>query len=285
VVGRVVCSGGALGGVVVVGLLAGGRGGRDLGGVVVTVPEGLLGLPQEHVVELACRAHLGVWAERKRGLRNAALHWEWCELAMSRSRLAVVAPREHAKSETFTVNQVVWRSIYTPGMWSFVFGQTGDQSKELLARIKGAMWQVAPWMMQDAHEENSTKIIFANWARCDVAGAGKSVRGAHPDLIVGDDVLEEGNALTAFQRKRVERWWFGTVGGMSHPGTSRPLGREANAPHVWMPPTRVHLVGTPFHSQDLLMGMRDNPLYEFRRYAAEYEPGDLVDGLAVEVAA
>lgn len=50
-----------------------------------------------------------------------------------------------------------------------------------------------------------------------------------------------------------------------------------------MPPTRVHLVGTPFHQQDLLMNMAENPLYTFRRYAAEYEPDMLLEGHAVEV--
>jgi hypothetical protein len=45
----------------------------------------------------------------------------------------------------------------------------------------------------------------------------------------------------------------------------------------------VHLVGTPFHSSDLLMGMRANPIYEYRRYSAEFDvTGD--DTWAVEVA-
>lgn len=90
--------------------------------------------------------------------------------------------------------------------------------------------------------------------------------------------------MTDHQRKATARWWFGTVGGMSHPGTVRAIGRGQQVQRVRMPPTRVHLVGTPFHRQDLLMGMRENPLYEFRRYAAESDPGDAVPGsLAVEI--
>jgi hypothetical protein len=50
-----------------------------------------------------------------------------------------------------------------------------------------------------------------------------------------------------------------------------------------MPPTRIMLVGTPFHERDLLMSMRGNPLYRFRRYAAEFDLALCVDGsLAVE---
>lgn len=251
----------------------------------MALPSRFESLTVDEAQQLACRAHLGVWAEQKRGFENAPLHWEWSEMAMKRSRLCVVAPREHAKSEVFTVNQVTWRCRYTPGLWAYVFAQTGEQAVLLKQRIDAAMWETHPWMMEGEHGTNSTMTTFANWSRVQVAGAGKSVRGAHPDLIIGDDVLEEGNCLTAHQRRRMERWWFGTVGGMAHPGTERVLGRSADSPKVMLPPTRVHLVGTPFHQQDLLMGMRENPLYEFRRYAAEFEPGELQpDSMAVEVA-
>lgn len=233
----------------------------------------------DEALELACKAHLGVWAERKLGFTNAALHWEWCELAMTRDRLCVVAPREHAKSQVFTVNQVAWRSIYTPGLQSYVFAQTGDQAVKLKARIDEVIDTVAPWMLEGARVKG-TESVWANESRVTAAGAGKSVRGEHPDLIIGDDVLEEGSASTAHQRAAQARWWFGTVGGMAHPPTTRLVqGQE-----VAMPATKVHLVGTPFHRQDLLMAMRENGLYEFRRYAAEFREADLVPGtMAVEV--
>jgi hypothetical protein len=183
----------------------------------------------------------------------------------------------------FTVNQVVWRCTYQPGIWVYVFAQTSDQANKLLERIRVAMAETALDLLEGAHAGNMGTVTFANWSRVDVAGAGKSVRGAHPDLVIGDDVLEEGNSMTAHQRRAMARWWLGTVGGMSHPGTTRRLGYSADSPKVYMPPTRVHLVGTPFHQQDLLMNMAENPLYTFRRYAAEYEPDMLLEGHAVEV--
>ena len=231
-------------------------------------------------MEEECRRSLGVWAEQKRKLVNSDLHWEWCELAETEQRLCVVAPREHAKSEVFTVNQASWRSIYSPGHWSYLFANSGDQSQALLERVTAAVEQADPQLVRHARRRNTGEITFANYSKVTVAGSGKSVRGAHPDLICGDDVLEEGNAQTAHQRRAMERWWLGTIAGMSHPGTWRAVGTE----RVWMPPTRVFLVGTPFHQQDLLMSMRANPLYRFRRYAAEFDDRDVVDGLAVEVA-
>lgn len=237
----------------------------------------------EQAREMACREHLGVWTELKRGLDNAPLHWEWTELRMSAQRMCVVAPREHAKTETFTVNGTAWESRYNPGLWTYVFAQTGNQAADWLDRIVEAVWQAHPWMMEGAWERNKYEVVFANHARVTVAGSGKSVRGAHPDRIIGDDVLSESNTLTKLKRKRIADWWFGTVSGMSHPGTTRGIGRGAN--HVvTMGPTRVFLVGTPFHQNDLLMSMRENPLWQFRRYQAEFDPRDCVDGLAVEVA-
>ena len=247
--------------------------------------ETALALPEAELDELICKAHLGAWTERRAGLDMTPLHWEWCELRMTAKRLAVVAPREHAKSETFTINGTAWESIYTPGLWTYIFAQTLDQAKVMLQRTVAVVEKVNPWMVENAYASNSTHITFANGARIDVAGSGKAVRGVHPDVIIGDDVLEEGTCSTQMQRKRVEKWWFGAVGGMAHPGTKRTIiGRNGEESRdIWMAPSRIFLVGTPFHQQDLLMGMKKNPVYRFRRYAAEFHPDELVDGMAVEI--
>lgn len=255
--------------------------------MTLVLPGELADLSQDELREMACRAHLGVWTEQRRQLTMSPLHWEWTELAMRERRLCVIAPREHGKSETFTVNHLAWRSIYTPGLWSYVFSQTDDQSKELIQKIIEAVEQVAPWMLHRVRQRSALRVRFANGARVDGAGAGKAVRGKHPDIVVGDDVLEEKYCLTELMRKRTERWWKGTVGGMAHPGVDRWVRQFPGAPweQVRIPPTRIFLVGTPFHEQDLLNGMKANSMYRFRRYMAEYRPIDLVPGsLAVEAA-
>lgn len=245
--------------------------------------ERFLNLSPEEADELLCKAHLGEWTQRRMGLDMSPLHWEWCEFRMHSKRLAVIAPREHAKSETFTINGTAWESIYKPGLWTYIFAQTGDQAKVMLKRVIAAVEKVHPWMVEGAIQRNSTTVTFANYSTVDVAGSGKSVRGVHPDVIIGDDVLEEGTCSTALQRQRVEKWWKGAVGGMAHPGTKRTIGVGDQARDIWMPATKVFLVGTPFHQQDLLMSMKDNPVYKFRRYAAEFHPDELVDGMAVEI--
>lgn len=255
--------------------------------MTLVVPDALANMSRSQVRELACRAHLGVWTEQKRRLKMTPLHWEWTELAMTERRMCVIAPREHGKTETFTVNHLAWRCTYSPGLWCYVFSQTDDQSKELLKKIIDTVDQTAPWMMKRVRQKNALKVQFANGARIVAAGAGKAIRGPHPDIIVGDDVLEEKLCLTELMRKRTERWWKGSVGGMAHAWTDRWVRRFPGSPweQVRIPPTKIFLVGTPFHEQDLLNSMFTNPMYRVRRYAAEYRPIDLVAGtLAVQAA-
>jgi hypothetical protein len=249
--------------------------------VTLTIPDSLRSLPITELREMLCRANPGVWAEQKRGFTNAPFHDEWYSLMINERRLCVVAPREHAKSETFTVNGTAWRSCYRPGWWTYAFAATADLAAELKARIDTAVMEADPHLVLNARSLSKMETIYANGSRITVAGVGKSVRGAHPDTVCGDDVLDDSSAGTEHQRRKMETWWFGAIGGMSHPGTSRMIKGYGRLTY---PPTQVFLVGTPFHSQDLLMKMRQNRLYHFRRYAAEYDPDDLVPGSwAVEV--
>ena len=84
-------------------------------------------------------------------------------------------------------------------------------------------------------------------------GAGASVRGTHPDLIIGDDVLNDANSETNQSREKIKKWWRGTVTNMCKPTSA------------------MILEGTVQHELDLLMGMKDNPSYMMKIYSAEVE--------------
>lgn len=242
----------------------------------------LASLPKRDQARVLMRANPGVWATIVRGFQNQPFHWEWYDQMMASSRLCVVAPRDHAKTEVFTVNQTAWRSLFRPGTWTYVFANTGDQAKDLKKRIDAAVEDSNPSMLLGARVNTTKDVIYANGSRLTVAGSGSAVRGAHPDIIIGDDVLEESLCLTDFQRKKTRTWWSGTVSNMAHPGTVRTLPNGRKQP---MEATRIYLVGTPFHRDDLLLSMRSNPLYQFRRYAGEYNEAQRVGGSwAIEVA-
>jgi hypothetical protein len=175
----------------------------------------LLTADPDELRELMCRESLGYWTQEKMKLPMSPLHWEWCRIRQTEKRIAVIAPREHAKSETFTVNGTAWESVYTPGLWTYIFAQTFDQSKNMLQKVRNAVQISNPEMIANAIIDNKTTLQLSNYAKIECAGAGKATRGVHPDVIVGDDVLSDGSAATKKQRDDVRKWWFGAVGGAS----------------------------------------------------------------------
>lgn len=239
-------------------------------------------LPQ--IVEQLAAVSLEAFTELKLGMDMSPLHREWCDLRQNQNKrlLAICAPREHSKSQTFTVNGSAWDMIYNDGIYIYLFAATGELAAELLARVRTVIKAVRPDLLLNPITDNSTELHLRNNSRIRAAGAGKAIRGAHPDIIIGDDVLEEDKCLSALQRQRTYRWWHGSVSNMKHPGEERIFD---DGTRKWFEPTRMFLVGTPFHRQDLLLSMRSNEMYEFRRYAAEFNLSQLVPGtLAVEVA-
>lgn len=183
---------------------------------------------------------------------------EWYDLATNSliSRLCVVAPRDHAKTECLAVNLTVWKMIYFPGYWAFIFSNTGPQAEKVLERIVDVLIEVTPDVITRPRTWHKGEIWLRNRSRVTVRGSGAAVRGVHPDLIIGDDILDLDNSATHYQREKIKKWWFGTVTNMSKPGT------------------KIVLIGTPQHRMDLLMSLKDNPLYEWRIYPAEYETGE-----------
>lgn len=242
---------------------------------------GWAGMTRAEKLEVLCEVDCATWAEKKRGFRNQPFHLEWYDVLQTESRGCIVAPRDHGKSEVCTVNHVAHKSAYSPGFWSYVFCATKDLAYELKERIDTCLEAAHPELFRGRVRRNKTTSVYANGSRVQVAGAGSRVRSAHPDLIIGDDVLEESKCATEHQRKKTERWWFGTVANMAHPGTWRVVRGHGLR---WFPPSRIFLVGTPFHASDLLLGMRTNGQYVFLRYAADFLEEELVPGTcAVEV--
>lgn len=244
-----------------------------MGVLPLELPDSVRGVSPAALDQMLCHANPAAWAERRRGFENAPFHEEWYDLMVTESRVCCVAPREHAKTEVWTINGTAWASIEYPGTWTYVFSNTKDQAEGFLERIVAAVEQVSPELLVRAPVRTRSQMVFSNGSRVTVAGAGKAVRSAHPDLIIGDDVLKEETTRSDYQRRKMANWWFGTVSNMAHPGTVRTLrgGRQ-----VVMPPTKVFLVGTPFHGSDLLLGMAKNKMYRYRRYAAEFHPSDRV---------
>jgi len=167
-------------------------------------------------------------------------------------RACVVAPRDHCKSEIFAVSLPSFKTLYTPNHWTQIFSLTSPLAEELMERCVKTMEKAELADLRNPKRWNTKDKILKNGARITATGVGGSVRGGHPDLIICDDILDESNSGTDYQRKKLQRWFTEVVSPMAKPET------------------RIIVVGTPQHQLDLLMGfLRHNPEYMWIQYPAE----------------
>jgi len=222
-----------------------------------------------------CRDDPGQWATEKLGYTNAGVHDEWYGLLVAVRSLVVIAPRDSAKSQCLTINNVAWRCAYSPGFEAVVFAATDDVAKKLKARIDDTIAIATPALIDRCPTKNEHETVLNNGAKITAAGAGKAVRSAHPDLLVGDDVLDEEGCRSHSGRERVNSWWYGTVEGMRHSGQTP---RRWQGRTYTYGPTLSVLCGTPFHQDDLLMAAKQNAMVTWRRYASEFQDSDRLPG-------
>lgn len=209
-------------------------------------------------MEWACAYDVGAWSSYKRGYDNPVHICEWYDMVNmvlwgQIMRLCLIAPREHAKSEVFAVNTATWCSNYGSSVginWVYIFCDTQPQANEILDRIADAARICYPDLVYKPIRWERRDKIFSNGFRVTVRGAEASVRGAHPDLIIGDDVLSDGNSSGNSGREKIKNWWRRTVTNMAKPTT------------------RIILEGTVQHELDLLMSLEDNPSYVWKVYRA-----------------
>lgn len=207
------------------------------------------------------------------GLPFSSMHLELIELleeaaARRRARLAFAAPRGHAKSTVVTLAYVLWCILYRTEKFVLLFSATQDQAVQLLKHVKdelqtnlllladfpevcrprGAPAKPRPW--------RDNRIQLDNGAMIAAYGACQNPRGTRhgadrPGLIIADDLEEQQQALFEEQRRKLEKWFYGTVLKTGHPQTN------------------VVMVGTIVHHDSLLAKLTmPTPGWTARIYSA-----------------
>jgi len=200
-------------------------------------------------------------------LTVAGHHVAWGEALQDYSRVVLLAPRDHGKTwlELCYVLWRCWRHGLDPatgerhdaGPWRAVlFGATMPGALELMERLQeladandaGVLGGITPLPGSQVKSKlravrSARHLRFHNGADVQVRSFRGSGRGLHPDLVVGDDVLDEKNTSTSYQREKVWKRWIGEVEPMVNVG----LGGQ------------IVLVGTAFHYTDLLHRLKPTP--------------------------
>lgn len=191
-------------------------------------------------------------------LAVAEHHEEWCGLLVVNPLVCLLAPRDHGKSYT-VIAYLLWRAwrhnrhpltgelldeMPDGKLEVLYFSDTVPQVQERMQSLQSLMLAnetlFADVLPDFARGKAATvraawstrRIRLKNRFEIRTRGYRTSTRGAHPDLVVLDDVLNDNSTLTQYQRDRGWRYFQGTV---------MPMNAR-----------QVIVIGTAFHYDDLL---------------------------------
>ncbi len=169
-----------------------------------------------------------------------------------KARLAIAAPRGHAKSTIISLVYVLWCVLYDKERLILIASNTQEQAVNLLKDIKHQL-KNNPLIISDFPEICSgpkpkpwrdNKIQLPNGAMICVYGASQNPRGLkhdkdRPGLIICDDLENEEQAESEEQRDKLSSWFSRTLLNTGHPDTN------------------VVAIGTILHQDSLLATLVD----------------------------
>ncbi|MCB9858471.1 MAG: phage terminase large subunit [Phycisphaerales bacterium] len=189
------------------------------------------------------------------------MHRELFELLLNAqsqraARIAIAAPRGHAKSTIVALAHVLWCALYARERLILLVSATKPQATTLLSHVKeqvtknerlladfqdvchreGGRGQPKPW--------RDNQICLKNGVMIRAYGARQGIRGTRhgdhrPGLIIVDDLEDSDEVIVEEQRQKLSEWFNGTLLKAGHPETN------------------VVVVGTILHHDSLLAKLVD----------------------------
>jgi len=199
--------------------------------------------------------------ETGQGWRQASFHREWHQLIDENDRVQIWAPREHAKS-TQMCARIIWELGRNPNLRCRIVAANDDLAKLRLGWIKRQIERnprvrmVFPSLQPDYRRGWEKTAIYVRGSTeadpsVDAAGVLSTGTGTRCDFLVGDDVVDQRNAiLQPALRQAVKEAW-----------------RE-----VWTntltPRAKAVYICTPWHLDDLSYELAQNPEWVHWRQTA-----------------
>lgn len=179
------------------------------------------------------RAFAKIYLGSHFSLPPSRMHLELFELleeatAKRGSRIAIAAPRGHAKSTVVSLAFVLWAITFGLERFVVLISNTADQAADLLAAVKYEL-ESNPLLLADFPEVaeppgvkpapkrwRKTDIITRNGIKVMALGAGQKIRGRkhvehRPTLLILDDVENDEEAISADQRESKREWFTKAV--------------------------------------------------------------------------
>ena len=197
---------------------------------------------------------------------DSRLH-EWLDAELPRMadapegvRLAIAAPRGEAKSTFVSLFFVLWAVLTGRKHYILIIADALEQAASLLGAVKDEL-EFNEALKRDfpgagkGHVWNVGTVVTPGNVKIQALGAGKRMRGLRhgphrPDLIVLDDLENDGNVDKPEQRDKLQSWLQKTVLNLGAADGSMD----------------VVYVGTLLHYDSVLARTLDKPTWQSKRF-------------------
>ncbi len=186
------------------------------------------------------------------------IHEEWLNLATDYPYIILAAPRDHAKSTTFSLCYVLHQILFEQKKFIILISDTKAQAQELLGTIIeeletneriirdfGKIAGDVPENKKDKKKWTASEIETTTKIKVIARGWKSKLRGLRygayrPDLILVDDIENDENVESPEQREKVKKVFFKSI---------LNLGNEA----------QKVIIGTILHFDSLLSNLLQQP--------------------------
>lgn len=190
------------------------------------------------------------------------------------NRMMIFAPRNHAKSTVISVQYPLWRIGNNPNIRIVICSASASISTSFLREIKGHLEQNEDYKrvfgnIVPKHPIKWTDSeIIVERTRYDLkdptvsaTSAGGTVLSKRADILICDDILNEGNTHTHDQREKIKEWFNTTLMPVLEPNG------------------QVIVVGTAWNMEDLYHHLLKDPTYQVKikyRAVMNWETGEIL---------
>jgi predicted phage terminase large subunit-like protein len=158
-------------------------------------------------------------------VESPACHIEWWDLCTSDApKVAIAAPRRHAKSTAITLAYILASVLFRHRKYVLVVSDTitqatqflGDIKKELLDNDKiNRLFKIKEFE-KDTEDDVIVTCEDGHQFRISAKGSEQKLRGLkwnnkRPDLIVGDDLENDEIVMNPDRRTKFKRWFYGAL--------------------------------------------------------------------------
>lgn len=180
-------------------------------------------------------------------------HKQWLEMVMESDKVAIESAREHLKT-SFVLTYILYKMFNEENFSALYFSAKQEQSKSKLQELEQLYKRNSDWLDIQPSDDRWSRHFkqFDNGSNIRAEGWGTAVEGAHVQLIIMDDILQEEGTGSMDDE---EIWDF-------YAKVVSPMVTDSG---------QVFLIGTKKRQGDIFDKIENNPEWEHAKYPSTPE--------------